>query len=167
MEHHKRDVVDEDLGCGLNFLEPKNLNKVVDDVEDAAGEDAKQQHQAPLEIGWIGVGGGRGGVAGGGGGGKVCGGRGRGGWGSGGGQGPGDGEPVGHVVTLGEVGEEYVAGGDVALEVFERVRAVELAVTGDLIGHAGLLSVIGVSLGWNAVVVLGNAAIQCLVFGER
>src|ERR1700736_1509187 len=68
-------------------------------------------------------------------------GRGRGDWGPGGRRALGEGEPDGHVVTLGEVGEEYVAGGDVALEVFERVRAVELAVTRDLIGHAGLLGV--------------------------
>ena len=85
-----------------------------------------EHHEQPVHVGRVGVrdaGGGRisrGWVCGwcGVGGGRDCGRD---------GEDLGDWDPVGHVFAFGEVGEEDVAGGDVTLEIFEGVGAVELA----------------------------------------
>lgn len=58
-----------------------------------------------------------------------------------------DGQPAGHVFALGRVGWRNVSGGDVALEIFERVGAVHLSVARDLIGHTGSDHAVAAALG--------------------
>ena len=53
------DVIEERSGIGLHALEPRRNDDVPDPHEDRAGKESEEQHETPMEVGGVGVGGGR------------------------------------------------------------------------------------------------------------
>ena len=130
-----RDVQEKSVAPWVYFAHPGRLHEVPDGAEQAAGKDADDEDQHPVQVRRVGIDGhvGRGSR-------RI--GRCRDQWRLVGWRGTGGGaqhlrnrNPVRHVIALCEVGQQNIAAGDVLFQIFKGIWAVVLATPSYVIQH--------------------------------